>query len=765
MSQKQFVCLNLADQQRHESHGVHASRLVVAINSILLSGLFVAPASFGQQGPMTTIEEVVVLGRGESRQVQVISAAQIDRRPAGTSPLKAIEKMPGVNFQSADPYGAYEWSARISIRGFDRTRLGFTLDGVPLGDMTYGNHNGLHISRAIASELVDRVELSQGSGSLDTASTSNLGGTVKFFSAEPSEEFGVGVNQMLGSDSAQNTYLVLNTGEFGEGTRGYLAISDSNTEKWKGGGDQEHRKYTLKATQAIGDGKVTFFYNDSDRAEIDYQDLSKEIVSRRGWDWDNWFPNWNAAVAAADVCQASGGNDAIACDDAYWNASGLRQDVMWYLGGEMPISDTLSASLKYYAHENDGQGLWGTPYVSAPGGAPLSIRTTEYDIERDGWVGSVNLDLSSHQLSAGFWIENNDFNQARRFYAEPSRTAPTRNFLNMQSNPFRTDWEYDFTTETTMFYVQDAWQINDAVRMDIGVRAIESENKALTLVGPVKTGTIKADDSFLPQIGINWTLSDSMEWFASAAENIRTFASSGTSGPFSTTSAGFNAVKDTLQPETSVNLETGLRFRGTGYDGLIAAYSVRFEDRLLGITSGPGILGNLPILANVGSVTTRGLEGAINWQVSDQLSWFTSAAWTDSEYNDNYTTGTRVVAVEGKQVTDTPELLLKSEVSYEVGNFFARVDLNFTDERYYTYLNTGSVDDYTLLNGTLGYNFGDMGVLRGLTLQLDITNITDEDYYSTIDSNGFGESDPAGTRQTLLRGAPQQWFLSAKARF
>ena len=131
------------------------------------------------------MEEVVVLGRGESRQVQQVSQAQIDQLPPGTSPLKAIEKLPGVNFQSADPFGAYEWSTRITIRGFNQNRLGFTLDGVPLGDMTYGNHNGLHISRAVPSELVDRVVLSQGTGGLDTASTSNLGGTVQFFSDDP----------------------------------------------------------------------------------------------------------------------------------------------------------------------------------------------------------------------------------------------------------------------------------------------------------------------------------------------------------------------------------------------------------------------------------------------------------------------------------------------------------------------------------------------------------------------------------------------------
>ena len=28
-----------------------------------------------------------------------------------------------------DPYGAYEWSTRITVRGFNQNRMGFTLDG------------------------------------------------------------------------------------------------------------------------------------------------------------------------------------------------------------------------------------------------------------------------------------------------------------------------------------------------------------------------------------------------------------------------------------------------------------------------------------------------------------------------------------------------------------------------------------------------------------------------------------------------------------
>lgn len=71
--------------------------------------------------------EIVVFGQGQTRQVSEVSAVDIRRTTPGTSPLKVIQKLPGVNFQSADPFGVYEWSTRISLRGFNQNQLGFTL--------------------------------------------------------------------------------------------------------------------------------------------------------------------------------------------------------------------------------------------------------------------------------------------------------------------------------------------------------------------------------------------------------------------------------------------------------------------------------------------------------------------------------------------------------------------------------------------------------------------------------------------------------------
>jgi len=739
-----------------------------------VAGALLAQAVEAQETPTSDerrLEEVLVTGRGETRQVQTITAEQIAQLPPGTSALKAIEYLPGVNFQSADPYGAYEWSTRITVRGFNQSAMGFTLDGVPLGDMTYGNHNGLHVSRAIPSELVSRVVLSQGAGALDTASSSNLGGAIEFYSLDPADEFAISAEQAFGSDSSRRTFVKVDSGELGTGTRLYVALVDGSTEKWKGAGDQQIQMFNAKLVQPVGEGRFTAYYNNSDRAEIDYQDLSYAIIERRGREWDNWYPDWSATVAAGQACAASGGNDTVVCDDAYWNASGLRKDDLGYVALELPFGGALTWTATAYMHQDEGQGLWGTPYVPTPNGSPWSIRTTEYDLDRNGVVTALTWTSGNHEINGGLWYETNDFTQARRYYGEPSLTAPTRSFEDMQSGPFQTDWEYDFETETITFYLQDTWSLSDAVSLNAGFRSLNVENSAQTIVGAVKTGTIEADEPFLPQIGLTWELAGGTELFASAAKNARAFPSSGTSGPFSTSADGFAAIRDTLEPEKSTNYEAGVRF--TAADdmyGLVAVYYVDFENRLFGIPRGPGIVGNPSVLVDVGAVKTNGIEAALMWNAMTNFSWFNSLAWNDSQYDDDYvTTDTAgiqtLVPVSGKQVTDTPEVLYKSQFAYDNGSFFARLDVNFTDDRFYTYLNDRGVDSYTLFNLGLGYRWTNMSAIEELVLQADAMNLTDEEYFSTINSNGFVTSDLTGTAQTLQLGAPRQFFVSLKARF
>jgi iron complex outermembrane receptor protein len=732
---------------------------------MMLSGLAMADDAAVADA---VLEEVVVFGRGETRQVQSVAVAQIEQLPPGTSPLKAVEKLPGVNFQAADPYGAYEWSTRISIRGFNQNQLGFTLDGVPLGDMSYGNHNGLHASRAVSSENVGKIVVSQGAGALDTASTSNLGGTLEFLTDDPAGEFGVRAALTTGSDNALRSFLRLDSGELGSlGTRAFLSYTDQDMDKWKGGGVQEQKQANFKLLQPVGKGTVTAYYAWSDRAEQDYQDLSLDIIERLGPDSDNFFPDWDAAVAAADACAAAAFNATI-CDDQYWNASGLREDSLGYLKLDLPLGEDLSVAVTGYLHKNEGMGLWGTPYVPTPEGAPLSVRTTEYEIDRRGVIASVTATvLGSHELNAGVWYEDNDFDQARRFYGEPDRAAPTRSFLDFQKDPFFTQWEYTFNTTTTQLHLQDTWSVTDSLKVNFGFKSVEVENEGEPIIATGNAinqpSAIAADDSFIPQAGVTWALSDSHELFASYAENMRAFVSAATAGPFSTTQNGFDAIVDTLEPETSTTYELGWRFRLGSLQGVASVYQVDFEDRLLAISLGSSIVGAPSALANVGTVETTGFELGMLWEPIEDFSVFGSYSYTDSTYQDDVVSGTGAVTpTAGKTVVDTPENMLKGEVAYDNGSLFAKVGFDYIDERYFTYLNDQKVDARTLVDLTVGYRFGDLGFMRGLTLQANVTNATDETYISTVGSGGFGNS---GDRQTLLSGAPRQFFITLDGRF
>src|ERR1035441_7487186 len=176
-----------------------------------------------QQPKITTTETVTVTAPGEFRDEQTLNETMLIEEAPGTSPIKSIAQLPSVNFQTADPYGSYEWAVRISIRGFNQNQLGFTLDDLPLGDMSYGNWNGLHISRAITDENIGRIVLSQGTGSLETASTSNLGGTIQFYSADPSDKRSISVNQSMGSFNAYRTFARFESGTLPGNTKFYLS--------------------------------------------------------------------------------------------------------------------------------------------------------------------------------------------------------------------------------------------------------------------------------------------------------------------------------------------------------------------------------------------------------------------------------------------------------------------------------------------------------------------------------------------------------------
>ena len=702
--------------------------------------------------------EIVVFGKGETRQVQEVGSKELLLLAPGTSPLKAIEKLPSVNFQSADPFGTYEWSSRVSIRGFNQNQLGYSLDGIPLGDSSYGNNNGLHIGRAIISENIGVTRVSQCAGSIGTQATNNLGGTLEFFSADVSDGFGVDANLTYGSENTFRAFSRVNFGEAG-GVRGFVSGVYHKADKWKGGGEQKNWQLNAKAIIPVGEAEFDAYFAYSDRAEQDYQDLSLEMISRLGYNHDNYFPDYARAINAARGIFVAPINN---LDDSYYDASGLRKDTLASYGLTAPLGEGVTFKIKAYYHDNTGQGTWGTPYVPSPNGVPLSVRTTEYDIQRGGVFGSLNAQVGDHEITIGGWYEHNDFTQARRFYGYESNTKPGRDHLQFMRNPFFTQWLFDYNTDTLQYYVQDKITLGD-LTVNLGWKGFQVNNESNPRVqGSLAAGKIKSQDWFQPHVGLAYQLTDKAEVFAGFTQVTRAFVSSATSGPFSTTQAGFDALLARgLKPEESDTFELGARYNDNVFNGVIGVYYVNFRNRLLGVQTGAGIVGNPAILQNVGAVRSIGFEAAGDLRLGGGLSLFASYSYTGATYRDNVITPTATIATDGKDVVDTPQHLLRGEVAYDSNTFFGRVGANYMSKRYFTYLNDQSVPSRVIVDATLGYRF-DVGMRAPIELQLNATNLLDKEYVATIGSNGFGNS---GDNQTLLAGAPQQFFATVKVGF
>ncbi|QMW24368.1 TonB-dependent receptor [Sandaracinobacteroides saxicola] len=758
--------------------------------ALLLSSMLAAPVlAQGAPSPAVTAaadaEEIVVYGRGEVRQQAVVTAADIAVLTPGSSAFKAIEKLPGVNFQSADPFGVYEWSTRISLRGFNQNQLGFTLDGVPLGDMSYGNTNGLHISRAIISDNIATTKVSQGAGALGTASTSNLGGTIEFISREPGADFGMAANATYGSENTFRGFLRLDSGDLG-GFRASLSYAYLDAGKWKGSGQQRSHQVNAKATYGFGDsGKVTAFVNFTDRKENDYQDLSLDMIRRLGYDWDNVSSNWPLAVRVAYVGANTGYTGVSVApngfgtvypapfanaDDAYYDAGGLRRDWLTGLKVESKLGEAVTASVQGYYHSNKGQGSWFTPYAVSPsGGIPIAFRTTEYDISRWGVIGTLAGEFGAHRPALTLWYENNDFNQARRFYdIGSSLTAPNTTALTYQSNPFFTQWYNAYTTRTLQFSVQDQWDVTDDFTLSAGFKGQSVKLRADAIApspGPLALGRIKNEDLFLPQVGALYRLGGGTELFANFTANQRAFTAAATSGPFATTQLRFDAIRNRLRPEKSNTVEGGVRFGEGAVRGVVAVYYVNFKDRLLIAPVGAGIEGRPPVLANVGNVRSLGVETGVTWRIMPPLTLTLSYAYNESTYRNNVVddAGAVLQAIRGKRVVDSPDSIGNLDIAYDDGAFQARAGANWMSRRYFTYSNDQSVPGRVLVDASIGYRINGTGSFAdGFAIQASVTNLFDKRYVSTIGSNGYGFS---GDNQTLMAGAPRQAFVTVKKEF
>ncbi len=476
---------------------------------------------------------IIVTGAKTTRSATAISGGEIQKILPGVAPLKAIQTLPGVLYITADPWGNNEQNAQIFVHGFAGNQLGYTMDGIPLGDQSYGNYNGLSPQRAVISENVGRIVVATGAGDLATPSNSNLGGTIETFSSDPTQQFGVRAAQTVGSYDTSRTYLRIDSGDIGGGNSAYISGARQRARAWDFNGIQKGWQANAKFVHDDAAGKLTLYfdYNDMTQPNEDATVFFKPSAGGTAtpvqlytpYTKPFFYPGFDAYRTSYLTAL---GNSPAAEGNNYRNyySDAQRTDYLAYARYDARLSDRITWSTTGYYHHNDGVGVVAGPLgqsittaqpyldpnyaslpancrfgsnangirpsactaltdaqaaaagaalVAATGGSGMITRTTEYRIDREGVISAVSLDLGDHKVELGGWFEHNSTTQWRRWYAvplsDPSLSTPYVRPREVME-PLFTQYQGEARINQLQLHIQDTWQLTDRLLVQGGFK-------------------------------------------------------------------------------------------------------------------------------------------------------------------------------------------------------------------------------------------------------------------------------------------------------
>jgi iron complex outermembrane recepter protein len=781
---------------------VNVMRCSVALASWLAPVVFGVTASSAQepqqQGTVRdTIKKLAAVsivatpsGRDQTRGANAIGKTDLKERAAGTSALKAVEKLPGVNMQSSDPWGSYEWANSITIRGFGTRQIGQTFDGLPLGDMSYGNFNGLGVGRAVDPENLAGASVAQGSGAIGTSSANNLGGVVQYASDAPRGAETFSLRQTVGAANTYRTTGRWDTGlrTFGSnGISSYLSFTRQDNDKWKGAGDPASPSFTgilgshglfhtgatwqeqvnAKSVAFIGANTLTGYYSFDNRQESDYVDFSLARWEKSGRMWDE-FSNWADAKAYATSTDQQ--------DEAYWKSSlGARRDHLAYVRDDIALGEHTTLSVQPYVHADKGRGDWTAPSYGATWSPdPLYFRETQYNNFRSGSNAKIATNVSGNALEAGLWYESNETHMKRPAWRLVNwQTGPEVDFNNV----IRLNFDRQAHINTSMLYVQNTnTLLDDRLKVTYGTKYLNVDasfhSNGNTLNAPAYGDPNRPDfqvtarGSFLPQAGAVFSINEHEQLFTNYSENMNQYPLSPQEGIYNLDPSTFSYFKEHVKPERASSVDFGIRTKRSTVEASLSSYFIGYRNRLVSVANCQLTAFCPSVYENVGTITTKGVEGLLVWQLTPMLSWTTTASYNNSTINDNYSTqsssGTTVIAAKGKQVVDAPRLMANSGLRFVDTHWTADFGVRHVDKRYFTILNNLSVPAYNVADAGIGYKLPQLGRAKELTVQLNVTNLFDTSYIGPMGTGGYSLNSDL---QTLQAGARRLVFLTVGTTF
>ena len=714
------------------------------------------------------IEEILVLGlkdrfsSGIGRAEYRVGKEDVLQRPAGSEITQSLVKVPGIQVSTGDSRGG-SFSFELYLRGLNDQQIGLSVDGIPTGDARF--NGGSPPNRFVDGANVSQIVVSQSSGEIGSPSRSALGGFIDFVTDAPGQDFGVDLEAAVGGEEYRRYAVRVDTGEIGAGFSGYASYSHQGNDVFTGPKhrDREREHVDVKLQKEFTNGAriaYRFSYNkleDNDFGIVSLGDFQNDPRSDTVNDFFAGDPSIDGGF--------TGFGGAL---------GGSREDKLQYVNATFPVGSKLSLSINPYRHTLRGESLaYQTQARVTASGDPrdqnvttigtdengvkvADLRITPRNRDREGVTSElVATDIADTlDIRAGIWLENDETNEDRNFFRVTDASAGidySPNALNF------IQYERDVETDTAYYYLQGAWAATDDLSLELGITKHDLE---YTYRSPIEFSGRNSIDAETDDVDIKfggvYRFTEDWEVFVGYSENF--------GGIFEDIFLGSSAAIDTdeVKPETSENLDIGIRYVTDTVAVSVQGYLIDFDNRL---TIGPNeidaariddvINGNASTqVINQGGIESRGFE-ATAAILAGNFDFYGMYAFRQSEWQeDDAAQGIR----KGDQVQDIAKHSLFAEVGWRpVDALRTAINVQYTGKRTggnlfvpgfcnrffcfdeagngvnaLQFLESQKLGDHWVVNILASYDLFDIAGLKRLSLQLNIDNLLNEKFIGAV---------------------------------
>ncbi len=722
---------------------------------------------------LPTSKEVLRSGKTQ----KIIRRNAIHSVNNGGNAAQALALAPGVNISSYSNSAGAKYS--ISINGLKTGWAGFgagnvdngslmvTFDGVPLNNPGTGLWQANELPEL---SLIQGIGITYGPGPVADRWYDNIGGAINFVPLQPKTKPGATIGGGYGSFNTRNFHFSVNTG-LHDGWAAVFAGGETKSDSYRTGygfsNPGQAFAYYFKLRKKFSNGAISFGAYDA-RADA-YRPLPIPVEPISGVTVNGFDVAGTANPGLLYSESTSGFYSSL----PYGLIHKLDLNATWliYNRVRLRISPYLRfTNLLYYRHGNRFHSH-NDQYFAVD---PFQI---EYNNPYSHTIGDkvqFTAPLPYNTIEFGGFVLNNTYNSHNTFWSTAQGTSPS----------YPAGYRNDFWYQTNVgVYLQDRVALPGRLSLVPGVRLINFQtqyenNGAATYPGanPANNEAILPNAStdfnaVEPNISANWRATPWLALYGNYGFSYRQPPNGGGGGPYQ------SLLASSLKLEKGTSYQVGLKVHG-----IHAMYLHRF---LLGLNYYHLRYSNeiipIPVLNEPYELTASGssVYHGINFYVHDDPFYnvhvFSNISIQRARFL-NYVVGG--VSYDGLPVSNVANATFNVGFSYHYnyGNalFVPRIWYQYTGKQYLFSDLTGApttttMPGYGVLNAAvkiIEFTRAFARPLRGVSLNLVATNITNNQYNAAEYITAGGYFGPASAGQVLgFPGAPRSVYADLTADF